>query len=319
VTDLRELQRLEHVFSRAPSAHNTQPWILRYESDHVALDVDLARWLAASDPTRRDLELSLGAFAEAVLIAAADEEIALRFDGDRFVPAETLYETAFTSADLEHRRTSRLPYEPGRIADLAAARAQLRDGETLHELSARDVVALFSRADRHVYETPPVVEELRAWLRLDPRDPRYTEDGLNAECLDLSRLEARALALALALRPRALPFARRALTSASARVLRSDHSILVLEGSPDAVRESGRSLLRVWLALDRAGYRTHPLSQLIDSEETADALAGVLDVPRERLLAIFRAGTSPEPPRSHRLPQGRVGAAGIEPDRALTH
>ena len=78
----------------------------------------------------------------------------------------------------------------------------------LHELSARDVVALFSRADRLVYETPPVVEELRAWLRLDPRDPRYTEDGLNFECLDLSRLEARALALAL--RPRVLPFARRA-------------------------------------------------------------------------------------------------------------
>jgi hypothetical protein len=311
VTDLRELQRLEPVFSRAPSAHNTQPWILRYESDYVALDVDLARWLAASDPTRRDLELSLGAFAEAVLIAAADEGIALRFEGDRFVPAETLYETAFTSADLEHRRTSRLPYEPGRIADLAAARAQLRDGERLHELAARDVVALFSRADRHVYETPPVVEELRAWLRLDPHDPRYSEDGLNAECLDLSRLEARALALAL--RPRVLPFARRALTSASARVLRRDNSILVLEGSPEAVRESGRSLLRVWLALDRDSYRTHPLSQLIDSDETAEALAELLGVPRERLLAIFRAGTSPEPPRSHRLPQGRVGAAGIEP------
>jgi hypothetical protein len=299
VTDLRALRRLEPLFSRAPSAHNTQPWTLRYASDQVMLGFDPARWLAVSDPTRRDLELSLGAFAEAVLIAAAEDGLALRFEGDRFVPAETIYETPFTGADLEHRRTSRLAYAPGRIEDLTAARAQLRDGERLHELSARSVVELFSRADRHVYKTPPVVEELRAWLRLDPADPRYVEDGLNAECLDLSRLEARALSVAL--RPRVLPFVRRALTAASSRVLARDHSILVLEGPRDDVRESGRSLLRLWLALDRDGYRTQPLSQLIDSDETLATLADRLGVPSERLLAVFRAGRSPEPARSHRL------------------
>lgn len=303
MTDLRELRRLEPVFSRAPSAHNTQPWTLHYERDRVRLGFDPARVLTASDPTRRDLELSLGAFAEAVLTAAAGEGIALRFEGDRFVAADAVYETPFTAADLEHRRTSRLRYEPGRIDDLAHARAQLRAGEALHELSARAIVELFSRADRHVYETPPVVDELRAWLRLDPRDPRYTEDGLNAECLDLSRLEARALALAL--RPRVLPLARRALTVSSAQVLRRDHSVLVLEGPADDARESGRSLLRVWLALDRDGYRTHPLSQLIDTDETAVALAGLLDVPRDRLLAVFRAGRSAEPPRSYRLTPSR--------------
>ena len=299
MTDLRALRRLEPLFSRAPSAHNTQPWTLRYASDQVMLGFDPARWLAVSDPTRRDLELSLGAFAEAVLIAAAEDGLALRFEGDRFVPAETIYETPFTGADLEHRRTSRLAYAPGRIEDLTAARAQLRDGERLHELSARSVVELFSRADRHVYKTPPVVEELRAWLRLDPADPRYVEDGLNAECLDLSRLEARALSVAL--RPRVLPFVRRALTAASSRVLARDHSILVLEGPRDDVRESGRSLLRLWLALDRDGYRTQPLSQLIDSDETLATLADRLGVPSERLLAVFRAGRSPEPARSHRL------------------
>jgi hypothetical protein len=299
VTDLRALRRLEPLFSRAPSAHNTQPWTLRYASDQVMLGFDPARWLAVSDPTRRDLELSLGAFAESVLIAAAEDGLALRFEGDRFVPAETIYETPFTGADLEHRRTSRLAYAPGRIEDLTAARAQLRDGERLHELSARSVVELFSRADRHVYKTPPVVEELRAWLRLDPADPRYVEDGLNAECLDLSRLEARALSVAL--RPRVLPLVRRALTAASSRVLARDHSILVLEGPRDDVRESGRSLLRLWLALDRDGYRTHPLSQLIDSDETLATLADRLGVPSERLLAVFRAGRSPEPARSHRL------------------
>jgi hypothetical protein len=51
-----------------------------------------------------------------------------------------------------------------------------------------------------MYESPPVVDELRSWLRLSKRDPRYERDALTYECLALSRLEAQALGLLL--RPR---------------------------------------------------------------------------------------------------------------------
>jgi len=40
VTDLRELRRLEPLFWRAPSAHNTQPWLLEYSAERIALGVD---------------------------------------------------------------------------------------------------------------------------------------------------------------------------------------------------------------------------------------------------------------------------------------
>src|SRR5207253_8838561 len=116
-------------------------------------------------------------------------------------------------------QTSRLRYAAGRVDEgaLASARAQLRRQEGLHELPAAAVVELFARADRRVYESPAVVAELRAWLRLDRRHAAYELDGLTYQCLDLSRLEARALRLLL--RPRILPVARSGLTASARRGL----------------------------------------------------------------------------------------------------
>jgi hypothetical protein len=50
-----ELRAREATFRRAPSAHNTQPWLLSYDVDEVRVGVDPARSLPDSDPTGRDL------------------------------------------------------------------------------------------------------------------------------------------------------------------------------------------------------------------------------------------------------------------------
>ena len=323
MSDLRDLRRLERWFWRAPSAHNTQPWLLEYGSDRIDLRFDPLRHLEAGDPTRRDLFLSLGAFVEAVLIAAASEGIGLEFTHavdvgaarvGTFSERATLYETSFTPADLDRRRTSRLPYRPGRAGedDLAAARAELAPDERLHELAAREIAPLFTAADRHLFETPPVVRELRSWLRLTKRDPNYERDGLSYECLALSRLEAALFALAL--RPGVFPIVRalrlhRTFTSSARAVLDVDGSVLVLEapdGPPSDLLAHGRSLLRIWLALSARGLYTHPLSAVIDYAATERELVNRLSLGAERrLLAVFRAGRSDVPARSNRLvPEG---------------
>ncbi|TDO33129.1 hypothetical protein C8E87_8614 [Paractinoplanes brasiliensis] len=157
-------------------------------------------------------------------------------------------------------------------------------------------------ADRWMFGTPPVARELRDWLRLHPRDPRYHRDGLTDRALELSRAEARVLSGAL----RAYPLTRRlglpALLAASGRnLLRYEGSVLVLTGEDgDDVREAGRRLLRTWLLLGRFGLAVHPLSQLLDCPFTAARL-------RDRVgaapLAVFRVGHPlREPARSARLP-----------------
>ena len=315
--DLRSLRQLEGWYCRAPSAHNTQPWLLDYSEDCIRLRFDQARHLAVGDPTQRDLLLGLGAFVEAVLIASAAERIPLAYEttftGDEvgaFVVAERLYETPFTLDDLDRRGTSRLGYRPGRLPRpvLDAARTRLEPRERLHELPARELLPLFVAADRHMYESPATMRELRRWLRLSKRHPDYYRDGLTYDCLDLSALEARLLGLLL--RPRVYRLVRatrvhRAFTADSKSLLEVDGSVLVLEregDDPGAILCGGRSLMRVWLELSAAGLYTHPLSQVIDYDVTERELATRLGlVETQRILCVFRAGTSERPPRSHRL------------------
>jgi hypothetical protein len=190
-----ELRRREDVCRRAPSAHNTQPWLLRYEPDAVAVHWDDARALPAADPTRRDLFLSLGAFVETCLIVAADAGLAVRPEVAvdetehrvaRLVAAEAPYQTAFSVATVERRRCARGPYAPARLSEETLTQARAH-GADLRMLPCRPLAAPLSRADRWLFGTPAVADELRAWLRLSPRHPRYGLDGLTDRALALSR------------------------------------------------------------------------------------------------------------------------------------
>jgi hypothetical protein len=302
MTWVDELRSHEAVYRRAPSAHNTQPWTIDYRPGEVVIGVDPARALPDSDPAGRDLALGLGAFAETCLIVAADAGLAVTCDLSdprriRLVPAPVRYDTPFTATDVVGRRVARGPYAPGTVSSTILA--ELEPG-VVH-VSSRDLAGDLAAADRWMFGTPKVALELRDWLRLDPRDPRYQLDGLTDRALVLSRAEARVLAAAL----RAYPVTRRlglaALLAASGRgLLRYDGSVLVLTGGEgeDPLR-AGRRLLRTWLTLARHGLAVHPLSQLIDCPVTASRLA---DRAGATPLAVFRAGRPlAEPVRSARL------------------
>jgi hypothetical protein len=177
-----------------------------------------------------------------------------------------------------------------------------------NELPARDLLPLFVEADHHLYESPAAMRELRRWLRLSRRDPDYYRDGLTYESLDLSILEARLLAFLL--RPWIYPLVtatriHRAFTRASTSLLDVEGSVLVLERDGDGPGEilgSGRSLMRLWLQLSRAGLYTHPLSQVIDHAVTERKLVRRLGLSEtQRILSVFRVGRSKQPPQSYRL------------------
>jgi hypothetical protein len=300
-----ELRAREATFRRAPSAHNTQPWLLSYDVDEVRVGVDPARSLPDSDPTGRDLALGLGAFVESCLITAADAGLAVTAVlgpgcSARLVPAEARYATPFTAADLQARRTARGRYTPGAV--VPEVLAALEPG--VHHVPARALAPDLTIADRWLFGTPAVALELREWMRLRPRHPRYRLDGLTDRALELSRFEARTLGAAL----RAYRLTRRlglpALLAAGGRsALRYDGSVLVLAAGPqESTVEAGRRLLRTWLALAGHGLAVHSLSQLVDCPTTAARIA-------ERIgaepLAVFRVGRPcTEPVRSARLPVG---------------
>ncbi|GAA2641040.1 nitroreductase family protein [Dactylosporangium fulvum] len=298
MTWVEQLRAHEAVFRRAPSAHNTQPWQLEYHADEVAVTVDPARSLPDSDPTGRDLDLGIGAFVETCLIVSAGLGLAVTaVPGPRLVPAAKVYSTPFTIADVEARRVARGRYAPGPLDP--AVLAELGPG--LAHVPARELVRDLAVADRWMFGTPAVALELRDWLRLDPRHPRYHLDGLTDRALVLSRFEARFLATAL----HAYPVTRRLglatlLATSGRSLLRYDGSVLVLLADGTDRVTAGRRLLRTWLALARHGLAVHPLSQLLDCPQTA---ARLTDRIGGRPLAVFRVGRPlAEPIRSARLP-----------------
>ncbi|WP_436771446.1 hypothetical protein [Yinghuangia sp. YIM S09857] len=305
---------------RAPSAHNTQPWQVRYEDAGVGVYWDPARALPVSDPTGRDLFLGLGAYLETCLVVAAGVGLGadLVVDVDRaarrvawLVPAEAPYATGFAPDDVEARRSGRGPYAPGLLPDdvLTEAGGLVEDAGGIRHVPVRTLAPLLTRADRWMFAAPELTAELRDWLRLRPSHPRYTQDGLTDQALGLSRAEAAGLGAAL--RPRVYGAFRRvglpaALAASSRGLLRGEGSALVLVGPADAgpadLVALGRALMRCWLALGARGLATHPLSQILDCPATEAELAALLDLAaHERAVAVFRVGRPvAAPPRSAR-------------------
>ncbi|MEX2054805.1 MAG: hypothetical protein WD972_01360, partial [Candidatus Andersenbacteria bacterium] len=60
----------------APSAHNTQPWQFRIAENSIDVFVDWKRHLTVSDPTQRELYLSLGCTIFNGIVAAAHSGLA---------------------------------------------------------------------------------------------------------------------------------------------------------------------------------------------------------------------------------------------------
>ena len=67
--DERTIRAAIALASRAPSTHNTQPWICRLGASSLHLYADPARWLPTTDADRRDLIMSCGAMLHHLEVA----------------------------------------------------------------------------------------------------------------------------------------------------------------------------------------------------------------------------------------------------------
>lgn len=300
------------VWGRAPSAHNTQPWLVTESDGFLRVGWDEDRRLHVGDPERRDLMLSLGAVVESLVITAADLGHALEVAWDIDLvsrSAATLTRvagppaTTWSVGELVNRRTARSAFEEPFAGADEVARVAAHANARLDVVEPTLVARLLPLADRWTFDGPAAAE-LGTWLRLSPRDPRYREDGLTDRALELSRLEA--LGLRLALLPPVLAVLRRTGATrllGSSATARPTGTVVMLTGpaglGPAGIAELGRALLRLWLGAGREGLSCHPLSQLIDCPRTAAELpAGAGREP----VVVFRLGRPRRPaPRSGRL------------------
>jgi hypothetical protein len=321
--------------ARAPSAHNTQPWIVRTRGDRLFVLADRARWLAHGDPTKRDLRLALGGFVEAVHIglgsvglAAEQEAPTAAGEAGRDEIVAVLRAAGSGKPDrareslLRRRQSSRLPYSPRPLepalaeALSAAARSAGLDLHLIDRDSAEraDVDGWFYASARESWLDQRALHELAAWIRVDPEGLRRPDDGLSTHCLGLGP-GATAVLLTL-LRPN-LWRAAHALYAAptlAAQLARQETTqvqqtpfigVLI---APHPQHDAGAGVLRVWLEAVRLGLAMAPISVLLDRRGWE--LGRRLGVAPGQLLLAFRLGRSIPPPLSHRRPVDRFASLG---------
>jgi hypothetical protein len=191
VLDAGQWQQVVGQAVRAPSIHNTQPWLFTATGDRLDVRLDPGRALPAIDPTRRQQVVSCGVavhfavVALAALGSAAEVEPAPdQADPDHLATIRVTGSRAVTQDDRElagaiaRRHTDRAPFLDRPVpADLVdRLQAELgRDGVWLKPVSREDeevaTVSLLDQVEQMEQRDPAYLAELHAWTRSDPSAP----------------------------------------------------------------------------------------------------------------------------------------------------
>lgn len=308
---------------RAPSPHNTQPWLVEAsDKGHALLLCRAERLLPVEDPDGRFLTCGMGIFVEALRVAAEARGLAL---ADEFLAPDlsacaagevTVARLALSPGAAEsggrdallRRRTSRLPYD-GRpaagesLAELAAVAA--RFGHTARfssdagvigwvlELNAATVFYDLAEDDRRA--------EIRHWTRTTEGEAARLGDGFSPRCLGFPGLLLRLFFdHHRAIRP-VQPLLKRLYL----RGMRGTATVGWIAGpwgTRDEWYRAGRMLLRFWLALTEQGLDLHPFGSVITNPTAHARLDERLGSEADEVWLLLRLGYGADPPRSERLP-----------------
>jgi hypothetical protein len=309
----------------APSRFNSQPWCFAVQPNgDVEVSWDPSRMLAVSDPTGRDLFLSLGAAVESACLQAAAAGKPLIFvpaDGQEPEHVGRLVSTQVAAARedrrlaqfLAERRTARTPHLQFAIppvVQLALRRETVGWGCRLHVESDRSAVrrlAVLSRqAAVEQYSREETRADLRAWYRLSPADLDQCQDGVTAECLELDGIMLTLTRLAL--NPKSIGLIRwgaaRILALREWNIARRTGAFCLLTTQStdrtDMVR-AGRLLIRLWLLATEAGLSTHALSPVLQSSALSERCLQLFNAQGTVPACLFRIGFSPPVAASPRL------------------
>jgi len=268
---------------RAPSVHNSQPWRWRVVDDAtIELHADRHRQLPISDPSGRNLALSCGAAlhhasvaAQAFGLTAVIELMPVREDANLLARISLSPGTPTNAAHeslraLEERRTDRRRFTSWPIPDSRLAHlAKAASGRGAHVIPVTDVT------DRFRTE-----ELIRGAMAVQASDPRFAEE-LRAWTVH-SRVDGIPLANASPpaagrppTRPNRFVSASDAEATDSVQMVESSDGLVAICSAADDQRSwlvAGQALSVLWLEATHDGLSVVPLSQVVEVDETRQAL-----------------------------------------------
>lgn len=311
----KEVSTCIEAACRAPSIHNTQPWLFLPVPGGIEVHADVSRRLAAIDPQGRAMCISLGAAVLdlRVAVAALGYQPHVRLlpaPDDRWHVATVTLEGPRSPevddvelfAAIPRRRSNRRPFSDIRPpqADLDLLKeAASEEGAMLRYASPaqRDALLSLARtADAHQRGNPAYRAELRVWTTDDP----YREDGVPIEAVG-PWPEAEAVPIRDFALDRQIP------ERGKERFERDPIVATIFTTGPDEPAQwlrAGAALQRVLLEATSLGLSASLFTQPLEDPR----LRALLDDPTSLITtqAVIRLGYGPPVPATPRRPADEV-------------
>jgi len=325
---------------RAPSPHNTQPWIVEFDGTlRIHLFIDQRRLLPASDPEFRQACISHGAFIENLDLASRN--FGYRTDIDLFPggwpgsvldpekPLATMelakndaVERDALFAQILERETNRRVYR-----DRSVSWEQVTELSMANEsnfvatglVTERSVCEMFAGFIVRAMEIDVSGEDRLAetirYFRFSDEETEEFRDGIGIAQYGICGISRKLADKSLLSRERAQSpgslFGREAVKLARKQALSAAaFGWISTKGNThtDQVK-AGRTYQRLCLKAAEMGLAVQPFSQILceypDMEETREELRDYMGIsPTHTLQIIFRAGYADRVPRTPRRPPG---------------
>ena len=321
-----ERTEILRLASLAPSSHNTQPWTVTITSDNVWIVGSAPeRRLPEVDPENRETLLSIGAFIENLVTAAA----AHGFDVSAASVARSVDENELVR--LELRNTVRRDYPLRRLSERRTLRSGFKsetidaedfsfiiggeEGFYYHPSSSKEAAWLDDAtvaATEQQIRREKVQEELARWIRWSDDDAKKYRNGMTPESMDITGLAGWYVrnfygtsdVLSKDFRKASVDRVRKQVAEGGGWIVTTS-----ADASAASLIDTGRRFERMFLKARERKIAIHPMSQVLQEKPWAaqcrDAL-GLSGIP----CFFIRVGYAKDypPPVSLRMPLTAITA-----------
>ena len=318
-----ELSDLVRYATLAANGHNTQPWKFRLDQSKIEILPDFLRRTPAVDPDDHHLFVSLGCAAENLSLAANAQgrggEISFQPEAEgsvtfSFGRSAGKHSTLFDPIPL--RQSTRAEYD-GRPIGLSELKKLSDSAASVHGVSLvllteragiDEVRDLVLEGNSEQMQDPAFVDELKSWLRFNPREAMEAGDGLFS-------LLSGSPALPTWLGPHLFDLAFKAESENEkyARQIRSSAGLAIFIGEREDKEHwvsVGRACQRFSLQATALGLKHAFLNQPVEVAKLRPELAALIGMPGRRPDLVMRFGYGSDLPYSARRAVDRVMISG---------
>lgn len=309
-----DFKRMIRYAIKAPSGHNTQPWLFRVKEgeDIIQIIPDLTKELSVVDKDSRELFISLGCATENLCVAAMDmgyEPVVTVDEYNNINVYLKELEVAVLNPlclQIDRRQTNRSVYDSCLIPEETIRQFSLVPLEDhIHAYFWRNRTEVFNLLREYVAEgnllqmsNRAFLEELKSWMRYNKKHSEEKNDGLSYAVFgapDLPKFISKPV-MGLFLNAKSQ-------NKADMEKIASSSHFLLLTTDNNTFEEwiaLGRSLQRLLLVMTQEGVANAYANQPCEVGELSAKLQKLLPVNDEYPTILLRIGYARAAPYSKR-------------------